>query len=1591
MAHSGHVSSHKSKLTRFAFPGPPLRDTRPQHDPSPHFLPPITQSSMHMFYTAETPIDFTRSHIFQFAFSKNRGVDIHIPPVFALQRYTYGALCRFYDKVRAMCYPFPPHYIAWCWLVLTSYTLWMGEKLEKQILHGGLGGPNNEKRKRKILIKSESKATTSSLRNICRSVLRSIKSCIPSQVCVFLTCLTSIWFKGGLPILRSLPLYTLFERFVPARFRVAVLISISASSSVLIATIVHRFMVRQLLKYTTWQLDPRHFSVHCLQGPFAPYNAAGTGERRAEFFYWHPLSANVDFPLFWDGNTIRETNLPSTGVVTSSVPFRSRVWLALLRRFVHTTIPCTEVYERCLPSQPLPSLEETINDYLTASQALYVPFSTESLQKISPLRVENAAKWKKEIEEQCKDCEWHEEDDNTPSTTPRGSFFSGGAQSHGISTPFRNSPSDKNPLIHRCSVDIHPLGLSVKVMRSEWCQLCRLSANFLSHEGPLLQKYLDSRWHSEWNIFKWPYSAASSSRVEANFIAEWWKKSVYLGSRNPLPFMSNYTVALHKNFTPTRIPTSRAAVLVYLLGQMQQQIKDRSLPPVFSGPSGRVPVSMQQLFQAFYTTRLPGRAVDELQHFKESQHFDSPSRSKLWGHSADGYVCFPSARYIVVIYKGAMYQLFLEYPLDVEEELLFDRSAPVSVSTNDDSGEQPTEAIKDERRSSSSDSYRSSIFSHSAVRAKNARLVRGKKMAPCTPRMLEHCLEWIVNDVDLKEKQWEESLMTSGVAKSVSDHNSLDVNKSYGQRQSHKTKEENQDDKNPPLFLPSGAKVVKSGEGKETIASSQFTHPESPFASFLLPSNDPLAGEKEREYERAERLIPSLTYAPRAVWADAREHYFVQDPFNCFPLQVVEQAMFMLSLEGITPDLGSEPSSEKCVKQYRESAKRQVFPRHAPQVLASTVPCRKNAQDVARLSQEWKQENDLAATVVKLPDPLSTAETLLSPKEGSPIEPSDQLKDSSEPAAFAPLHLQNEMARLTSPDPTEGESSRDSCLFTSVPREEAGTERPSASEAAPMPGGNGYLFPENYQDSFLANQGRSQQGASRFPHLWADKSFHLLMDHQGFAGFHVESSWGDPAVFQWIVDYVTFMELQKKPSSTTGASKLSETSSPSYYYYDEKGRAAMLADEKDFFSTPLAEETPSQHSRSWIFESKVFPKATPLTSWGGKKAQNKQKSMTSDEEGDPQLTRAPLLLTPCRLTFRMYQSLLSAIENAHSIAEGSGFLTSLGYSPVVAGKGEVHRRKDDFNSPLEVCTVNIRGLGRKSIEEALSLPFLDGSSENDDNGRVHTTHPPFGIEAGAFILVAIQLAYFESVGFLSQVYETIPVLYFRQSRSESIRCLSAESLACMAALAQYADASPSNRPAMRSPRELLTYISEACRAHTRKRQLARVGRGTEHHLFGLSLMCKKLHIPSEFLNRVVRRMRWRVHIREHIPAMSTINVGDYSMTKSEEEGQEGDGLGASQMFSTQCCRSLLPMPSRAGAVMHPPFTLDGYGVGFTFHSGFSESVESKAIESVDISVSCYRSSGVLETVKECSASLFAHRVEKWLLIMRRILIEAKQE
>lgn len=1572
-------------------------------------------------------IDHTKPHTFQFSYSPHHGTDVHIPPFCSVLYNLRQSVWRGCDKVQAMCYPIPLAWVGVGWGLALAYATWRGKELHDLLfvaddvtLRGGTsrgrgagswgagrgGGSRGGGR-------GGGRGRTGT--GVITAFLHDVADCLCVLTSFVGSFLLYFWYRRVLTVLRALPFYKFVQHRVPSRFQPVVLLSTFGASAVVTSTILHRFALRQLLRYWRWQQEKSSFTGTQWNDPNDMRRSVQefpASQLYPPYFYWAPVcdaaretSAALAYVEHLKHAADSHPSHPSTPSFTG-FSSRTRLWAHILRRFIHPQIPRTRVYERCLPQQPLPCLESTVQAYLEASQPLYFPASSPTDIGRSPvpkLTVAGAAKWLRE------DAERGEPDGlETPT---RGQSDRERQLQMVAATPFASSPasgnppnyllmeSDQNQQQQQRVLHFPSLSLPPEVVGSEWRQLCRLAARFLSEEGPKLQEQLRGLNRSWRNLF-FPSSTAVTSAssigvtyTDHNYMMEWWKKSVYLSTRHSLLYDSNYMVTPYRNYTPSKYPTARAAVLIHLLGELCENLSKGCLPPVFAGlPNARVPVSMEQLFAAFRTTRVPGRETDRLEHTERGWVDDKNSPY------------YTGLRYVIVIHLGKMYQLFLDRPSQ-------SHAKSDTEANHADRGREPHEP-----------EYISTV---------NRKLTGSGRVVPCTPYMLEQCLKWIVNDVQLRDSPTAPATNNAEPSLLCGGHDTHSINNSLSpltprrsrSRRSRSSRRGGagqtsftQDDAeaemcDPPvtedtmrcdsdmLLACNASEAQPQADGDDPSATPNPAHPDSPFASFILSSNDPLARAKEAEYERVVRLLPSLTSLPRAEWSDIRQRYFLQDPTNCLPLRVVERALFVVSLDDCVGENGerARPGSNRGGKADTKVFRQPIFQESrdgdacragstavdvsVSSILSSTVCedlcCSSSSSHISSSSivvgdyrEEAEAEAERAESHEKSKNRDSAPEnfTLLTNAqlaERSVCEPETFSGTPPEPSSLSP-----------SPSAVEKNAEGEGVVTVDAPlgsdTRRRAVEEP-VKEVSPLPTQSEMPSDESrasHQSAFFTSLGRpnGKRRSALFPHLWADKSFNLVVDRCGYAGFHVEASWGDPAVFQWIVDYLSLRELKAGETPEDDAPIAAGTP---LYYYDSHGKPALLSEEDRLIE---------QHRRNTLLSRSTDGGSLPLE-LGNRPHHKGRRSNRVVVAAPPCASRSPvLLLTPCHLHFQLHQPLASAIQKAFSVhcetmyADGAGGGGSAPIDSHLEGGDDASHanansrpRATSFPS-LDAFTIRVKEGGQQFIASALAA-----------SGRGRSSACSIAPEPGTWVILAVQLAHLQTQGYLSQIYETIPLLCFQHSRSESIRCLSPETAWAMEKL--MGDGNTEKPP------ELMHWIREACGAQSRKRRLARVGGGSERHLLSLFLMSSRSHTPSEFLSRVLRHLQWKVHIREHTPALCGTAPPSVGLTFPPPDSRHDSGPNS-------LCGSSRRRVTTAGGLTVGPLSHEGYGVSFCFQPGVERRCQSPAAdfedpfsiphdeeESVDITVTCHRDGAPV------SASVFAHRVSQWL---HRLAVVAKE-
>jgi hypothetical protein len=168
---------------------------------------------------------------------------------------------------------------------------------------------------------------------------------------------------------------------------------------------------------------------------------------------------------------------------------------------------------------------------------------------------------------------------------------------------FQNAlPTMHVPELH-ATVDQFLVSVQPVLSEHEYRRIDAEAERFKEEEGPKLQKVL---------VLK--------SWFCSNYVNDWWEEYVYLRSRESLLVNSNYYGLGYAWWVPSSSQISRAAVLVHLFCQFQEQLETQQLAPLYI--RNTVPCCMAQYHRVFGTTRTPRRDCDVVQTYPgaESRH-----------------------------------------------------------------------------------------------------------------------------------------------------------------------------------------------------------------------------------------------------------------------------------------------------------------------------------------------------------------------------------------------------------------------------------------------------------------------------------------------------------------------------------------------------------------------------------------------------------------------------------------------------------------------------------------------------------------------------------------------------------------------------------------------------------------------------------------------------------------------------------------------------------------------------------------------------------------------------------------------------------
>lgn len=660
----------------------------------------------------EKRIDLTHPERLQLAASLSTGIDVHLPPprcvVHSVRRWVRRTL----DKVAATTFPLPLSGVGVLWSALLAGTLSFPIEVSTGAVAAGTRG-------------RRAAAAAAAARQASAFPIR--------------------WFRCA-----SAALSSALQRFplvaavrpvlllLPQRYRRVVLCSVLPLSVVVVSTILHRFVVRQLLKY---------------EGPpsgDAGFTWGSTKHEQQQTTRRHHYQTKADEAA--DAGDGGSKVTPSPQPQSSGRPYS--VLQRLMSLVVHPAIPRMEVYEGCLPRQPVPSLSATVDDFIDTTAAVAVGANeTSSANQHLP---------------------------GATSATTNG--------------------------------------------ERELVMLRRLADRFKREEGLVLQRVLKAA-HSH----------------SGNELAQWMPLQCRLASRVPLPRASSYVVMQdhlrHPHHPAMKFdPVDRAAVLLFLFAQLEQQITNRTLPPVCI--DGSYPVCGQQLSQIFYTCRLPGREADVIHHYR------SVDRNTRGGGHA------------VVTYRGCIYRVELQErkkgrllpPADLAKAL---RHIVASVESSMAHKDDHTEQQQQQEQQCHTTEAPLDLFAKATAKLN-------------------------VEEIPSDRSREASAGSATGVPRlvpplSLSSHH-------------HQEAAERDDDWMCVPDSPLASFILLNSNH----TSHHLAHP-------LLPP--PAAGAAHSISRSGGDLsIAALTAAPRMLWADARKEFLLQDPHNASSLQHVEDALCVLTL-----------------------------------------------------------------------------------------------------------------------------------------------------------------------------------------------------------------------------------------------------------------------------------------------------------------------------------------------------------------------------------------------------------------------------------------------------------------------------------------------------------------------------------------------------------------------------------------------------------------------------------------------------------------------------------------------------------------------
>lgn len=260
-------------------------------------------------------------HTIQFNYSK-RGIDIHIPPARCLWRSVCYVFGHNIDLVCAAVYPIPLS------AVLTA----------------------------------------------------ACSSCLYAYYCNNEALRTTNQVMNGALFLYSLNPLT---HFIPARFTWTVLCGEVWTSALFALTVLHRFVLRRLLRYQKW-LNEGYVSTTLTKLNNHHHSSSGNGTHTTTASGTSTASGAVAEAMtnrLDNNNNNNNTNTNISCYINNDRSnnmrewsWRTRIWSSLLKWcYTHHRVRHTDLFENCLPTLPIPPLSHTVYKYLASMQCVYRP------------------------------------------------------------------------------------------------------------------------------------------------------------------------------------------------------------------------------------------------------------------------------------------------------------------------------------------------------------------------------------------------------------------------------------------------------------------------------------------------------------------------------------------------------------------------------------------------------------------------------------------------------------------------------------------------------------------------------------------------------------------------------------------------------------------------------------------------------------------------------------------------------------------------------------------------------------------------------------------------------------------------------------------------------------------------------------------------------------------------------------------------------------------------------------------------------------------------------------------------------------------